>query len=293
MVTLDLYVSDLDVVLSIFDQIKVYRADDVDGPYNEITNYSTRIRILSGVADYTYVDPDGTQNHWYRSSYYSSVSTVESSLSDPVRGGATKLYHRTVYPPEISFNQDQEDIVKRIRKYIGDTKDVRHQYFTDCTEILTSNPHVIDMNTKMWPLYVSVSGIEKNSRSDPYVDGYRYLTFSGIIEDTTELEIFYASFRFSDTEVYEAYTYATIPPYLDSTNVTKEHLILQTAIDLLESEQLNDIANEGVKLTEGDDLFDPTPGFRARAEAIGRLKKRLDDLVKQYMFMSSAGVRID
>ena len=70
-------------------------------------------------------------------------------------------------------------------------------------------------------------------------------------------------------------------------------MILQAAIDLLEGENADDFVQEGAKIKEGDDSFDPNPGFKARNELLKRLRKRLDKLVDQYIFIGIDGVLID
>jgi len=293
MIRLDIYVSDIDSVTQVFDYLKVYRSDNEDGPFTEKTTPTTMIRLVSGVSDYRYLDPYGTTDHWYKSSYYSSRYHTESALSGAVRGGDIQLYHRAIYPPEASFTADQEDIIQRVRKYLGDFKKLKYMYYADCTDIVTPNPHIVDLKTKMWPLYISLNDEEKNSTSDPYVDGYRYLTFSGIVEPNSTLEIFYSEFRYSNYEIYEAYTTTAIPPGLTQATVTTEHMVLQCAIDLLEAENADDFIQEGAKIKEGDDSFDPDAGFRARGQLLRRLKKKLDDLITQYMFIGIDGILVD
>lgn len=293
MITLDIYVAEIGTVTQIFDSIKIYRADTEDGTYVEISTPTTRISLIGGVTDYVFVDASGNQTYWYRSSYFSSGSGIESSLSDPVQGGTGVLYHRSIYPSEVSFTPDQEDVVNKIRSLTGDRKTLGYLNLATCDDVITNDPHILDIDKKMWPLYISLDGVEKISRTDPYVDGYRYLTFSGVVDATSSLEIFYAQFRFSDAEVYGAYDTAMIPPGLSTNNVTTDHMILQSAIDLLEGENADDFVQEGAKIKEGDDSFDPSPGFKARNELLKRLHRRLDKLVDQYLFIGIDGVLID
>ncbi len=293
MITLDIYVAEIGTVISVFDSVKIYRSDTEDGDYQEISTPATRISLIDGVVDYVFVDAAGTSANWYRSSYYSSHSFVESSLSDPVQGGKSPLYHRAIYPPEVSFTPEQEDIVSKIRNLIGDRQQLGYLNLETCDDVITNNPHIIDLDKKIWPVYICLSDVEKISRTDPYVDGYRYLTFSGEVDPSSSLEIFYAEFRFSDAEIYDAFDSAMVPPMLTTATVTSDHMILQAAIDLLEGENADDFVQEGAKIKEGDDNFDPSPGFKARNELIGRLRKRLNRLIDQYIFIGIDGVLVD
>jgi hypothetical protein len=86
-------VEDIDDTITIFDQIKVYRSTTgKDGAYLEITSPSTRIALVAGQSVYEYVDASGDPTYWYKVSYYNSVSTAESSLSDPRQGAVDPLY---------------------------------------------------------------------------------------------------------------------------------------------------------------------------------------------------------
>ena len=79
-------VSNLSNVMLVFDSLKVYRATTVDGSYAEITTPSTRPALVAGQIVYEYIDSTGDPDYYYKSSYYNSATTQESSLSDAVQG---------------------------------------------------------------------------------------------------------------------------------------------------------------------------------------------------------------
>lgn len=86
-VTLKMAVARLDEVLEQFDQIKVYRSTTgTTGTYLEITGPGSRIALVEGTLVYEYTDVSGDTGYFYKSSYYNSVSTLESSLSDAQQG---------------------------------------------------------------------------------------------------------------------------------------------------------------------------------------------------------------
>lgn len=86
-INIKVVVSNLDEVREIFDRIKIHRAiAGEDGPYVEITDASTRLVLEAGKIIYEYQDLAGDADYWYRSSYFNSTSSLESSLSDPQQG---------------------------------------------------------------------------------------------------------------------------------------------------------------------------------------------------------------
>jgi hypothetical protein len=86
-IKLKIQVDELDNVLSQFNRIKVYRSiDGIDGTYAEITGSGTRIPLVQGTVLYEYDDTSGEISYYYKTSYYDTVSTAESNLSEPRLG---------------------------------------------------------------------------------------------------------------------------------------------------------------------------------------------------------------
>jgi hypothetical protein len=197
------------------------------------------------------------------------------------------------YETEIILSLDAVVIVNKIRTLIGDEKQIVHDYIGTCKDRLSGDGCTIEMKNFGWPKSIYWNSIEETSSSGVIVHGYRYLTFSGTIAETDTIDMYYYSFRNSDTEIHDTYTRTIIPPGLTTTTVTIDHMIIQTAIDLLEAESWAAYNDEGVKLRDGDTQFDPSPGFVAREKAIARLYKRLDDLVTQYIMLGVEGTLID
>lgn len=87
LLTLNVYVSNIAVVRSYFDRIKVYRSTTgLAGPYIEITDGSTRVALLLTQSAYSYTDATGDETYFYRTSFFNSVTLVESALSDAQQG---------------------------------------------------------------------------------------------------------------------------------------------------------------------------------------------------------------
>ena len=290
MIQLTIYVDDITTVMSVFTHIRIYISDEEYGTYSHLAY----IPLSAGVSTYEYTHTTGTSDTWYRSSYW-SVST-ESSLSDPVQGADAQLYHYPTYPDEVDFSTSEMEIVRKIRRLVGDNKSVERLYL-DGDEFISSikeDSQTVDIDDRGWPVYITVNGAEKTSQADPVVQGYRYLTFSGTLDaDSDVVDLWYYSFKFSDREVYQAYSDAMIPPGLTGNTVTQDHLILQAAIDLLQNMHAEDAVDDGAIIRDNVSMYDPTPGLRQRDALIKRLQDMLDKLVKQYMFGDVEGVLID
>lgn len=85
---LNIRIKEISRVLAEYDRVKVYRADSQDGTYVEVTNEATRIEIVPEKEIYFYDDSTGTSTHWYKISYFNSITMDEGSLSDPMKAGA-------------------------------------------------------------------------------------------------------------------------------------------------------------------------------------------------------------
>jgi len=293
MVKLTIAVSDVTTVYAVgFRYVVIERADSENGTYS----YLGYVSINASTTTYYYTDVTGTDDHWYRSKYTDMPTApygLESSYSDPVKGDVPTIYHNITYPPEISIGTTDEQKVRRLRMLIGDQKELVRDYVDECYSAVHDDGRTYELSQKGWPVYICLDNVEKTSSSDPYVDGWRYLTFSGTISTVTgTLDIYYNTFRWADSEILQHYDDALIPPGLTSATVTTDHMLLQTAIDLLEAENWRDYIENGARIVDSDTTWDPSPGYRAREDAIKRLQKRLDDLVKQYT-LATPGWRVD
>ncbi|KKN04865.1 hypothetical protein LCGC14_1093200 [marine sediment metagenome] len=295
MIRLTVQVSDITTVMTLYDVIRIYRSDAIDGTYVLLG----AMTLVAGVSDYVFTDTDGTPDNWYKSTYYNTGNSNESSFSNAVRG-TTAIFHDVTYPPEYAFDAAEQLITRRIRRYIGDFKELGRLYIDQetgefCSNILEDNL-TIDVADKIWPVYVTVDGAEFTTLTDPVVQGYQYLTFSGTLisgSQTKVIEIWYHTFKFSDRQVYEAYGDAMIPPGLTANSVTQDHLVLQAAIDLLQNMYAEDVVDDGATIRDDQTTYDPSPGLREREKTITRLQKILDALIKQYTFSELGGVLID
>jgi len=291
MIRLTIEVADIATVILVYNQIHIYTSDSETGTYTLLASVS----LHNGVSTYYYTDIAGTSDTWYRSTYYNSVTLVESGMSNAVQGTAPSLFHVVTYPEEYEFTDSEKVIIRKIRRYIGDFVELKRIYSEGdvfCTSIMDDN-HTIDMGQKGWPVYVSVDSIEYTSLDDPIVQGYRYLTFSGTLTSGTTnplINIWFYTFKFSDLEIYESYGDAMIPPMVPSSCVTQDHLMLQAAIDLLENMTAADLVDDGATIRDDQTMYDPSAGLRERSNLINRLRKQLDGLIKECITNSMLGV---
>ncbi len=295
MIRITIQVNDINTVISVYDTIRIYRSDASDGTYVLIGTTS----LQAGVSNYTYVDVDGTPDNWYKSTYYNTSTTNESSFSNATQG-TSMIFHTVTYPEEYAFNASEQLIIRRIRRYVGDMKDLGRLYVDQstgeyCSNILEDNK-TMDLVDRMWPVYISVDNFEFTTLTDPLVQNYQYLTFSGTLVSGTQtklIEIWYHTFKFSDKQIFEAYGDTMIPAGLTSSNVTQDHLILQAAIDLLQNMYAEDAVDDGAVIRDDQTLYDPSPGLKERDKMISRLQKMLDNLINQYRFSELSGVLLD
>lgn len=294
MIHLTIYVDNIDAVISVFTHIRLYTSNEELGTYTHLAY----ITLVAGQSVYEYTHVDGTSETWYRSSYWSAAQ--ESSLSDPVQGAEAQIFHYPTYPDEAGFSSSEETIIRKIRRFIGDLKGLGRLYIDGTDEYTLSSAlqpdgYTIDLGEKGWPVYISLNEVEKTFLSDPVVQGYQHLTFSGTLSSDDIIDIWYYTFKFSNREIYEAYEDVMIPAGLTSANVTQDHLILQASIDLLENMASADIIEDGALIRDDQTVYDPSPGLAERDKTIKRLKAMLDDLVKQYKYDMSglSGVLID
>ena len=299
---IEVVVNDVAKVKLLYNEVHLYRFEsEAETDANNGVEITQMVSPPTTVLDvnytaYIFLDaPGGDLTYWYRARYHVpvGVAPIYSCFSEPIRGGtSSKIFHSISYPDEIYLSSSEMTTVNKIRILVGDRKSLVHDYISTCQSRLSYNDHTVEMKDKGWPVYINLNGIEKTRVTDPYVDGYRYLTFSGAIVPTDVIDMYCYSFRNSDTEIHDSYNKAMIPPGLTEVTVKADHLILQAAIDLLEGELISDAVDSGAEIRDGDTTYDPTPSLVARQKILDRLRKRLDALILQYM-LSGDGVLID
>jgi hypothetical protein len=82
--TIKIFVQNLPDVMALYDKIKVYQSATVSGTYVEITNSGTRPILNNQDNLYFYTHTGGIITDFYKTSYYNTGSTAESTLSDAI-----------------------------------------------------------------------------------------------------------------------------------------------------------------------------------------------------------------
>jgi len=337
MISLSFTVDNIGTVVSLFDRIQIRRYNNpVDTPDTPVTDtmastyYSTvasgvdtivcstgsqrsgvsDIELCTSYSQYYFTDPDGNHYDWYISRYYNSTDGSTSGWSDPVLGESGDIFYDPVYPAEIEYGSEDEAIIDRIRRYIGDPKGLRREYGEDAASSIHLDGKTYEMDEKGWPAYVTMAGHSYTSTSNPSVNGYRFLRFQNYIDITTTItgsystpcdpdyytvgvDIWYYTFRHSDRQIMDAYDNCPIPAGLNSSTVTVEAYVLQTAINLLLQENWEEAFEDGAVVTDETTRYDPSPGLSARKDLLDFLKKKLDELVKHLALRGIEGVLID
>lgn len=79
---------EVDTLMQTYSHIRIFKASMRHGLYMELTSPGSRIVLQHGVTQYTYHDPNGLENEWYRSTFFAEAGPVESMPSDERNFGA-------------------------------------------------------------------------------------------------------------------------------------------------------------------------------------------------------------
>lgn len=305
MVRLSLIVEDISNVMLVYNQIQVASSDTMSPA--DLTNYTVLsgvsghpIDLVDGTTQYNLVDPDGDADTWYISRYMNTSTSSYSGWSDPVLGETGDIFYNPLYPAEIPYGTSDQLIIDKIRRLIGDPVGLYRDYGEEAKSNIHSDDRTYELTEKGWPAAITIDTQQMNDSTDPTVNGYRYLRFDEDISGTTTsgsveygIDIWYYTFRHSDREIMEAYDNAFTPAGLTSSTTPATVYMVQTAIDLLSGELWEDLTEDGAKIGDDETRYDPSPGLDNRRRLLDGLKKRLDDLVKQYKLSGISGVLID
>ncbi|MCK5018677.1 MAG: hypothetical protein KAS32_16570 [Candidatus Peribacteraceae bacterium] len=284
-----------------YNSIKVYRSGYEDGEFLEVTTDSTRPVLTSTQIYYNFEDATGTSSSWYKTSYYHSVTLLESSLSTASKGIEIELEHvDTTYPEEINMTSTDYYHTGRIRYLVGDNKKVVRDYVSPgCTggyQNVSEDGYTYQFEARGWPLRIEKDGVSYASSSNPYVTDYSFLTFSGTQINTVSgtLDIWYESFRKSDREILKVYNTNPGIPHVSSSAVTTEMLRLSSAISIIREELVQLMGeNSGKFNLSGELSFDPTPILKHKRALIKDLESQLSVLVSESVSNNITGVLID
>lgn len=299
MIRLYFTIDNIDTVMQVYDQIRIQRAAAESGSFTSVSGVGP-IDLIAGQSSYTAIDADGTSSNWYRSQYYSTSTSSESSWSDPVLGDAGDLFYNPLFPDEVSYSTSQKLVIDRIRKLIGDPVNIRREYGEEAVSSIHSDNKTYELDEKGWPCSVYVNNISHSTSTDPTVNGYRYLRFNEDISLTTwsgcveyGIDIWCYTFRWADREIMEAYDTTPVIPPLTTATANSEYYMLKCAYELLYSEIWMDSTEDGAVVRDEGSSYSPEPGLLAKQALLENVKRRLDDLVKALTMTGISGVLID
>lgn len=85
---LKIVVDDINLVLQLYEQIKIYYDSSESGAFlTELTDENTRINMLPEDHIYEFLDVNGDTTRWYKVAYYHTVTLDESEMSAARQGG--------------------------------------------------------------------------------------------------------------------------------------------------------------------------------------------------------------
>lgn len=333
MINLTFTVGDINNVLQVFDtiQIRMYTGEGTPGSpitdlvafsdYTEINGFDvingrsdvSDVSLRSDFSQYYFTHTSGVATDWYTSRYYNDSTGATSGWSDAILGEPGDLYYDPVYPPEIEYGSADQMTIDRIRLYIGDPIGLRREYGEEAMSSIHPDGKTYEFDEKGWPVYVTMGGKSYVSTTNPSVNGYKFLRFTEFIDDVCQecvtysgtcgedvvkevthgIDLWYYTFRFSSRQIMEAYESCPPPSPLTPVTANAEVYMVQTAIDLLRSELLEDTTEDGAVISDEGSKYDPSAGLEVRRDLLKDLTKRRDDLVRALQLTGITGVRVD
>ncbi|HEC67149.1 MAG TPA: hypothetical protein ENI23_17870 [bacterium] len=301
---LTIFVPDISAVTALFDTIRIYRS--TTGKVSDRTLYNT-IALVVGTNSYDWTDASGESSYVVWFTYFNSTSLNEGGFSDSILYGTAGQkfmpgfsFSDATYPEEHSLYFTDQTTVDKIRDYIGDYKTVKRDYVSSTSggfERVSEDEYSYRLSDPPgWPLKVTLDSVAYTTLSDPVVDGYEFVTFSGNTISTVSgiLDIWYESHRFSDREILKAYLSEPPPPPMTASTVTTNMLRLATSITLLEVELRQLMGSTAGSWNLQSELsYNPDPILRARQTDLVTLRKKLENLIDSTLLISMEGIRID
>jgi len=201
-----------------------------------------------------------------------------------------------MYPTEASlegFSSEELIIIHSIRILIGDIPTTIIEELeagSDCANI-SMDGSVYQMENKGWPKKVVTSGTEFTNPLDPYVENYEFLVFSGAGILDTGISLMYETFRFSSSEILDAFDYAANSVLAAQCSLTPEQLTtplinLAAALVLVQGE-FQRYAEEAVRMEDGDSQLDLVSRLEYLQSEMDSLRTRLQDSLRAKLSCAS------
>lgn len=196
------------------------------------------------------------------------------------------IFYDTTYPPEEELTNEQLVNISLVRNLTGDTKKlVLDRYSLEgFSNRVVSSGTSLQLENKGWPLRVTSNQGPHDELDNPSVSNYSLLTFedSDALSDPN-FELFYETFRFSDSEINQAWSHSVTllsQRSLPDSKITDNLIATQTAIVLLEAE-LGENMPSYIKVVDGRSEYDGGNQAIANMARIESLRKQLDTMMLQ------------
>jgi hypothetical protein len=274
-----------------YTHIKVYRSAEQTSGFAAITTSNTELLLVAGVSDYNFVDGSGTTEHWYTTTFIDTNGILaESAASAAFRGDFFDTnFSPITYPEEAVFTPNDRYIIDRMRSVTGDPKQLTRDYVSPDTGYssisIDGGTHTLS-NPSGWPLRIQVNGVEFTDATEPRVNDYQYLTFSGTTVSTISgtLDVWYYHFRNSDTEHLRVFNGLTPPPELTADQVPFELALICAAIEVLEGEVRLFGVTSGSEIEIYQEIrINPKGGLSGRMADLAALNKRKDNMLARIL----------
>lgn len=312
MIILTLTVDNINVVIQVYNRIQIERSTTELGTFTTVSGLGP-VTLVNGISSYEVIDSTGEPTDWYRSRYYSTITGNYSAWADPVLGSSGELFQDPLFPPEVSYGTSEKLVINRIRLLIGDPKRLTREYGEEAMASIHSDGKTYEMAEKGYPVSINMAGRAFNDTLNPTVDGYRYLRFqeyidvictscSGItnlcgdevtIDIENSIDIWFYIFRQSDRQIMNVYDTCPPPIGLTTSTATSQAYILQTAIDIIRKELLEDSVEDGSLIVDDQSKYDPSEGLKIRKDLLNDLQDQLKDLINLLKMQEISGVLID
>lgn len=287
-ISLTIPVTDISATLALdFTHIRVYRSADQASGFTPLTSSTSDVELVPGTSVYEFIDGSGTTEHWYTVTFVDSNGVQpESEASVAFQGNFYDTnFSPITYPEEAVFSPNDRYVIDRMRTAVGDAKQLTRDYVSADTGYSTisidGGTHTLS-NPRGWPLRIQLDGVEYTEKTEPRLNDYQYLTFSGAQISTVSgtLDVWYYHFRNSDTELLRVFNGLTPPCGLTAAQVPFELALLCAAIQVLEAEVRLFGVTSGSEIEIYQEIrINPKGGLAGRQADLAALRARKDAML--------------
>jgi len=281
-----------------YTHIRVYRSAEQFLGYTALTSSTSDLLLSLSESVYTFVDGGGSTEHWYTVTFVDVNGVVPPSEASPAFRGSffDTNFSPITYPEEAVFTSNDRYIIDRMRSVVGDPKQLTRDFVspdTGYSNMSIDQATLTFSNTRGWPLRVVLDGVDYTDITEPRVNDYQFLTFSGTQVSTISgtLDVWYYHFRNSDVELLRTFNNLTPPPELLPAEVPFELALLCASIEILEAEVRLFGVTSGSEIEIFQEIrINPKGGLTGRLADLAALRSRKEALLARVVKkLGSAG----